>query len=40
MSIIRAPRPEGNFYLLNKSISEDQRLSWASLTTGRCPPTI
>ena len=30
MSIIRAPRPEGNFYLLNKSISEDQRLSWAS----------
>ena len=30
MSIIRAPRPEGNFYLLNKSISEDQRLSWAA----------
>lgn len=30
MSIIRAPRPEGNFYLLNKSISEDLRLSWAA----------
>lgn len=30
MSIIRAPRPEGNFYLLNKSISEDRRLSWAA----------
>lgn len=30
MSIIRAPRPEGNFYLLNKSISEDQRLSWGA----------
>lgn len=30
MSIIRAPRPEGNFYLLNKTISEDQRLSWAA----------
>lgn len=30
MSIIRAPRPEGNFYLLNKAISEDQRLSWAA----------
>lgn len=30
MSIIRAPRPEGNFYLLNKAISEDQRLSWGA----------
>ncbi|WP_237149611.1 hypothetical protein [Pseudomonas mediterranea] len=30
MSIIRAPRPEGNFYLLNKGISEDARLSWAA----------
>ena len=30
MSIVRAPRPDGNFYLLNKSISEDQRLSWAA----------
>ena len=30
MSIIRAPRPEGNFYLLSKSISEDGRLSWAA----------
>ena len=30
MSIIRAPRPEGNFYLLNKAISEDVRLSWAA----------
>lgn len=30
MSIIRAPRPEGNFYLLNKAISEDERLSWAA----------
>ncbi len=30
MSIIRAPRPEANFYMLNKSISEDARLSWAA----------
>ncbi|MBA5978738.1 hypothetical protein HT737_00065 [Pseudomonas sp. MD195_PC81_125] len=30
MSIIRAPRPEGNFYLLSKSISEDRRLSWGA----------
>lgn len=30
MSIIRAPRPQSNFYLLNKSISEDRRLSWAA----------
>lgn len=30
MSIIRAPRPETKFYTLDKSISEDTRLSWAS----------
>lgn len=30
MSIIRAPRPEANFYMLSKSISEDARLSWAA----------
>lgn len=30
MSIKRAPRPEANFYLLDKRISEDERLSWAS----------
>lgn len=30
MSIIRGPRPEGNFYILDKKISEDKRLSWAS----------
>lgn len=30
MSIIRAPRPESNFYLLNKAISEDKRLSWSA----------
>lgn len=30
MSIIRSPRPESNFYLLNKAISEDRRLSWAA----------
>lgn len=30
MSIIRAPRPETRFYTLDKSISEDQRLSWAA----------
>lgn len=30
MSIIRAPRPESNFYLLDKKISEDRRLSWAA----------
>lgn len=30
MSIIRAPRPESNFYLLNKAISEDKRISWAA----------
>lgn len=30
MSIVRGPRPDSNFYLLNKSISEDRRLGWAS----------
>jgi hypothetical protein len=30
MSIIRAPRPESNFYLLDKAISEDSRLTWAA----------
>lgn len=30
MSIIRAPRPESNFYLLDKKIIEDGRLSWAA----------
>jgi hypothetical protein len=30
MPIIRAPRPQSNFYLLDKQISEDQRLSWAA----------
>jgi hypothetical protein len=30
MSITRAPRPERNFYLLDKQISEDSRLSWAA----------
>jgi hypothetical protein len=30
LSIVRAPRPESNFYLLNKAISENHRLSWAA----------
>ena len=30
MSIIRAPRKTGNFYILDKRISEDQRLTWAA----------
>ncbi|MCC8492161.1 hypothetical protein [Xanthomonas citri] len=30
MSIIRAPRPESNYYVLSKAISEDGRLSWAA----------
>lgn len=30
MSIRRAPRPDSNFYMLDKSISEDTRLSWAA----------
>ncbi|WP_260497913.1 hypothetical protein [Pseudomonas sp. MSSRFD41] len=30
MSIIRAPRPEANFYMLNKAIIEDGRLGWAA----------
>lgn len=30
MSIKRAPRPDGNFYVLDKRISEDDRLSWAA----------
>lgn len=30
MSIIRAPRPESNFYMLDKKIIEDGRLSWAA----------
>lgn len=28
--IVRSPRPEGNFYILDKSISEDESLSWAA----------
>ena len=28
--IVRAPRPEGQFYILDKRISEDRRLSWAA----------
>ena len=28
--IVRAPRPQGNFYLLDKAISEDRRLSWGA----------
>lgn len=30
MAIIRAPRPDTNFYILDKKISEDKRLSWAA----------
>lgn len=30
MSIIRGPRKTGNFYVLDKSISEDTRLTWAA----------
>lgn len=30
MSIIRGPRPNSNFYILDKKISEDRRLSWAA----------
>jgi hypothetical protein len=30
MSIIRAPRPERNFYILDKRISENARLSWSA----------
>ena len=30
MSIIRSPKPESNFYLLDKRLSEDKKLSWAS----------
>ena len=30
MSITRAARPQANFYLLDKQISEDKRLSWAA----------
>lgn len=30
MSIIRAPRVQSNFYILDKRISEDRRLSWAA----------
>lgn len=30
MSIIRAARPQSNFYILDKRISEDKRLSWAA----------
>lgn len=30
MAIRRAPRPKDNYYHLNKSISEDNRLSWAA----------
>lgn len=30
MSIIRAPRKESNFYILDKKISEDKRIGWAA----------
>jgi hypothetical protein len=30
MAIVRQKRPEGNFYILDKAISEDRRLSWAA----------
>jgi hypothetical protein len=30
VSIIRSPRPESNFYILDKRISEDERLSWSA----------
>lgn len=30
MSIVRAPRPKGNFYILDKRISEDSGLSWGA----------
>ena len=30
MSIVRAPRPKGNFYILDKRISEDSKLSWSA----------
>lgn len=30
MSIVRAPRPISNFYILDKRLSEDKRLSWAA----------
>ena len=30
MSIIRGPRRTGNFYVLDKTISEDVRLTWAA----------
>lgn len=30
MSIIRSPRKETNFYILDKNISEDKRLSWGA----------
>lgn len=28
--IVRGPRPQGNFYILDKAISEDRRLSWGA----------
>lgn len=30
MSIIRSPRPDSGFYILDRKISEDRRLSWAA----------
>lgn len=30
MPIVRAPRPQSNFYMLDKKISEDKHLSWAA----------
>lgn len=30
MSIVRAPRPKSGFYILDKKIAEDDRLSWAA----------
>jgi hypothetical protein len=30
MAIIRGSRPDKNFYILDKTISEDKRLSWGA----------
>lgn len=30
MAIVRTARPERNFYILDKRISEDKRLSWGA----------
>ena len=40
MSVVRGPRPESNWYALDKRISEDTRLTWAARGLLVLPATV